>query len=627
MKRFTFIILTAVFIINTSNGWGRHHFQENIIVIGDSISDLGNAPPEEVTFIPPLKVVGQPPLTDGVTYTYILARNLGIPNLTPSTQGGSNQAYVSAETELNIVVNTQTILSMRNQVNQISPQLSRSYPVIVFGGVNDIANVLFNKSPPPIPSPQQVATNIVEVVKEVKRRGFKTIFVSNLPDLGRPPAVKIAAPIIGITPEELTAISMNTNQSLKTLLADLSINVIEVDIFSLNEEVLNHPEIYLLEDTFPDPRANLSGLAFFYDGFHPSEALHTIIADYYCSLFSAPVSYGTLAQVPFSFFRQISPSVQQQLPPFQPSHKCLSIYPFLSGNYAPLLKKEIFTGGDMNTHGGDVVLGLTQRLTSFFTWGLAGSYARDHSDRDRACKDFSFNTNTWSALLSSSFHFCRGYVNTIFSANWLDFTDIKRSFILGPAKLRNHGDTRGQLYTGAAYGSYNVYRYQDLFSTGPITSLEYQWTKVHGYSESGASIGNLQYQNQRNQSFAAGLGWQLNWSDKIGPTKVLSQYGINLTATINRQWLRTRRGIRFREKSISGPWGTWPFEMERSTYFSGTLNSYLEFYQKWIASLGYFVNAGSHNMSEHRITLSLTLPLGKGRPCDAECALKNPNTP
>lgn len=602
----------SILSINIDTIYAADSFPKDIIIIGDSLSDLGNAPPTSVTIDFPLDIANNvSPITNGVTYAFLLANKLNSSALTPSSLGGTNYAYSGAETFFEPIVNTKLVPSMHTQVQQISSSLSKKSPVFIFGGANDFIGVILGRDPGPFPTGAQVAQRVSEIVSEVRSKGFKTIVVSNLPDLGRPPLLRLNPPLSAI----LTASTIEFNESLNTILAAQQDHVILADISSLFEEIINHPEIYHLSDAQPNVHDNLNGYAFYYDGFHPAQVQHSILADYYAALVMAPVYTGTLAEDPFSLFRQQYTSIQQQLFPLQPCHECGTIYPFISGNYAPFLRQHINSIGISKTSGGDITLGLTQKCFENLTVGAAVSYAADHNT-GRYANDFCFDVSSVSGSLFGSLTGCRWYVNGIFSADWLDFSDIKRSFILGPVKQNAHGSTDGQLYGGLINGGYYVYQSEDSFFTGPIASVEYQYIHVDGYKESGAVVGNLEYKKQWNNSLVLGLGWEFDWNYPLecpiefcyAPPVV--EYGATVSLSANHQYLKGKRDIIFREISLSGVWGAWPVQMDRSTYVSGIANFYAEFSNDMVFSLGYFFNTGSFSMSEHRITAGITLPFG-----------------
>jgi hypothetical protein len=482
--------------------------------------------------------------------------------------------------------------------------------VVLQGGANDF---FFGGAYGGITGPES-AQNYVSIIKALQAKKFKTIVAANLIDLAASPfvqAVGLAVPSHAFT--------VDFNKTLQQLLSKQKKDVLVVDAFSLLNDLIAHPKQYEFSSIVNPPLASPPGhFLFWYDGIHPSELAHQIIADYFAAILHAPVCVGTLAEVPFSVFRQQNTAIRQQLYPLQPLHAEKCIYPFVSGNYAPLLKHNTFSSGNEDMWGGNVTVGLTDRIAKDWTLGIAGSYAIDH-DGCRCGPDFSFDLNTGTLSLFGSYYPSRGYVNAIGDVSWLNFDDIHRQFNLGPAHFRTHGDTHGHLYGGAVNGSYFVYKENDRLSTGPLALIEYQAVRVDGYQEKGARIGNLAYKRQRNQTLVAGLGWEVDWN--ITPTTIT--YGINASLTANRQSLTNERDIKFREKSIEGVWGRWPYKNKRTTYASGTVNFFTEFSNKVVLSLGYFANIGTFDMSEHNLTAGITFPIGG---CKKEACKKEKET-
>jgi phospholipase/lecithinase/hemolysin/uncharacterized protein YhjY with autotransporter beta-barrel domain len=571
-------------------------FPKKLVVLGDSLSDAGNTPPSFTPALPGIALVFTP-RTNGQTFPVYLAPQLGIKQITASNSGGTDFAETGAMT-----VNIEPVPSFVNpiisQVSQIGSNVSRKKSVVILqGGANDF---FFGAAYGGITGPQS-AQNYVSIIKALQAKKFKTIVAANLIDLATSPFVQS----VGLSvPSHAFTVDFNT--TLQQLLSKQKKNVLVVDAYSLLNDIIAHPKQYEFSSIGNPPLTSVPGhFLFWYDGIHPSQLAHQIIADYFAAILHAPVCVGTLAEVPFSVFRQQNTAIRQQLYPLQPLHAEQCIYPFVSGNYAPLLKHNTYSSGKEEMWGGNVTVGLTDRIAKHWTLGVAGSYAIDH-DGCRCGPDYSFDLNTATLSLFGSYYPSRGYVNAIADVSWLDFDDIHRQFKLGPAHFRTKGDTDGHLYGGAVNGSYFVYKENDTLSTGPLALIEYQAVRVDGYHEKGARIGNLAYKRQRNQTLVAGLGWEVDWN--ITPTTIT--YGVNASLTANRQWLSNERDIKFREKSIEGIWGRWPYKNKRITYASGTVNFFTEFSNKVVLSLGYFANIGTFDMSEHNLTAGITFPIG-----------------
>lgn len=562
-------------------------FPEGMVVIGDSISDVGNTPD-----IGPLGPIANAlsPITNGQTWPVFVYYHLGLGTaLTPSTEGGAGFAQSGAITNIfNPALGIQSILS---QAAAIPSSFSRDFPVFIEGGYNDVNFTMRTGS--------EGAAAFMEVIKAVGQKKFKYRIVFNLFDIGR-------APTNNATAEAVTSYVNSFNQSLRNLVGQEKEAVLLVNFYALANDILDNPGKYHFTNTTIATPLNSSpaGFFFFYDGIHPTEAVYRILADYVSSMLLAPPCVGALAEVPFSQARQHNASLKQQLFPLQPRHLEKKIYPFIAGNYVPLLEHETFAKTKQQANGGEVIAGFTDRIAEHWTLGLAGSYSRDHN---KCGSNFSYSLANGAASLFGVYHPARGYIRGIADVCWLRYSDIDRQFFLGPVKNRTHAKTSGRLYGGFLDGAYFVIKQGETIYSGPLVTFEYQYARVDGFKESGADFGNLAYKHQNSHSFVTGLGWEVDWNYK--PEKI--QYGVNGSISVNRQWIKNSRELRFRETSLPEGLAKWPYDSERFTYASGLVNAYTEFANHFVLSLGYLFNIGSSRLSEQVVTLGMTMPIGK----------------
>lgn len=574
------------------------HFPKELIIIGDSLSDSGNSRPS--LFIQNAMVFDRyAPITDGTTWPVILAQELEAKTLTPSSQGGTNFAFVGALTSGSFVFFPNPSLTQQEQ--SLSSKLNRNSPVFVFGGAN---NIFFD--PATTHPGDGAAIDVANILQDLHDKHFKNLVVFHLPDLGKLPSA-------GASAAEYTFNSLLFNSVLQQQLEDKSFPVIQVDLFSVFNALIADPQAFGLNNStgHPDP-APLSGtppggFVFWYDGTHPSEASHQLIADYVFSILSAAECYATLAELPFSVLREQRTNIHQQLAPMQPPHQIRRIYPFVSGSYSPQLLPPFSDSCDgHDTFGGDVCVGLTDRITDAWTVGVAGTYALNSSECHERRNKCEFDLNAGILSLFAGFNRKHGYVNGIFNVAWLDYDDIKRKFHTGPHVSRAHGDTNGIDYDAEVYGAYYIWSYAS-FRTGPMADLNFQRVMVDGYKESGADFGNLRYKDQGNSIFATGLGWEANANFDFKGVGFFT----DLFITANRQWLGKERHIHLAEVSIPESDGAWPVRAPRNTFVSAGINFSTIFKNQLIASIGYTINAGTFDMSEHFFTAGLTMPVGK----------------
>ncbi len=635
--------------------------EQQIVIIGDSLSDSGNSQPLPA-FIPGengyLILPRYAPLSDGSTWPVVLAYDMGAKRLKPSISGGTNFAYVGAFTEGSNPFPLLSIPSLLNQVEMIPDNLNRKSPVFTFGGAN---NILFTQSDSPELIGAQAAQGMVHVLEAVNNKNFKTLILMNLPDLSRLPADELPP-----GSDYYRAASLAFNKALQNQLETLNVPVLQLDMYSLFDEIYASPTKYgfisngaapapsmctnngsgltcysegcqrcveepvnpaipliplnftntqlfgtsipLSEDATYYLGSSTSGYPFWYDETHPTQYAHDIIADYVNSIISAPSCFISLAQLPNSIIREQNTHIRQELNPLQAAHEQGLPYLFIAGDYSPLENAPYNNCcSTREASGGIFTIGVTDRISTFWTIGAAYSYSANGDECQKEYNKCSFDLQSNILSLFSGYEREHGYVNIIFNSAWLDYDQINRWFSTGPASHQAKADTHGMDYSGYVYGSY-YFNPIACMKTGPRMDINYQFVSVNGYKEYGSDIGNLQFKGFNNQILSTGLGWELQLQNKLGCCMLVSDMYISA----NRQWINTSKNVYFREESLLGIWGAWPVELPSNNYASGGMNFSTVFY-RITTSLGYTFNVGSHGMSEHFITAGCSIPLGKAK--------------
>lgn len=593
-------------------------FPEEIIVIGDSASDSGNSRPQPPGFYWIAETYA--PIGSGETAVVYLAEKFGAKRLRPSTQGGTNFSYLGATT-INYD-NASPIGPLRDvnpslasQVASLPENLNRKNPVIVQGGFNDFVFL------PPLPdnvtnlSGTRVGTQMADVVQSIHDKGFKTIVVSNLPDLAEIPYIvnNGLSSIFGPAAKEF-------NESLYSKLKEKRLKVFVGDFRSLFKAISDDPEQYGFTTFIGTPPlvttqvppgdvtfggSPIAGYAFWYDGLHPTDSLHIVSADYLYALLSAPKYYAALAELPFGMLREFRTNIRQQLYPVQSRHQLCTFYPFLSGNYTPLLQPPHSDNChiDGDGWGGDIAAGVTNRISENLTLGVAGGYSDNIFEYSDQGNDYHLSISSGIFSFFAGCVGCNYYLNGIVDFAWLDFRDINRKFFTGPASHKAHAKTKGMDYDAEIYGAYYVVC-NPCFRTGPLVQLNYQTVSVDGFTESGSDIGNLEFKKQSNNIFATGLGWEVNFIQTVQ----CIEFTTDIYVTGNRQWLGETQNLHFREVSLSGVFGTWPISRQKTNFISGGIDVSSAFGCGVTTTLGYNFNVGNHQTSEHFLTLGVNFP-------------------
>ncbi len=148
----------------------------------------------------------------------------------------------------------------------------------------------------------QSVKNVAMAVTNLALQGAGTIAVANLPDLGRTPL-----PIQQGTSLVATAFSIGFNVILEKTLEQLQgalrskalkVDIVQVDLFSVGEAVAKNPQKFgftnlttplITNLTAPNPQG-----FFYWDDFHPTTQVHTLIANAFEQALSKPTGSKVL---------------------------------------------------------------------------------------------------------------------------------------------------------------------------------------------------------------------------------------------------------------------------------------------------------------------------------------------
>lgn len=597
---------------------------DQIVVLGDSLSDSGNFT-EITTVISGASLIVSPnaPRTDGTTWPVWLAENLNAKRLLPSSQNGTNFAFVGALTSgtptnfpPGIVIPSLTVQAA--QAVQAKPRIPCDSPIFVWGGGNNLLEV----NPVPPNQGTHSANDIVSILQGLHKNGFDTLVTFNLPNLGRIPVTsKLIDPPAIILQGEIF------NSVLSKGLAQQSFPILGIDMYALFEDVISHPSAYgftnvtqATPSTIINPLTKevlslgspTDGYLFMYDGEHPTQKTHRTIADFIYTTIRAPYFFTDLSQKAFAVSREIMTNIRQQTFAVQPCHECGVIYTFVNGDYSPLLDPPELQHSKNRSHhdGGNVTYGLTYNFNHSLMIGICGSYAsHDFENRAHLMKSKT-ELSTNAASVFGSYQDCYGYINAAFTTSWHDFHSIRRHFKTGFASHKNQGKTHGIDYHGELSGAYLFFQPFCNLATGPLLDLNYQWVSIDGYKEKHGRIGNLQYKHFDNQIFTTGLGWEIKYyfESMCGCQPI--DFVADAYLTGNRQWLEKTKHIRFRQISFGESFGEWPVEVtRRNNYVSAGLSLAADVKGLGIFNVGYNLNVGNLDIAEHVITFGVTTPI------------------
>lgn len=267
----------------------------SLFVFGDSLSDPGNLFALTGNQFPPSPPYFNGRFSNGPIWADLLPNRLG---LTPDQV--SNFAVGGATTGRDnglspFLPPTLDLPGLRDEIAQFTNSLGNAGAdpnglYTLWAGSND----LFNLPNDPGAIPSVIATavdNIATSIITLAQRGADSFLVANLPDLGLLPRSRSA----GLS-ESATAISTAFNSALSTALSPLeqtlSIDIVEVDIFSLTRELATRPSEFgftnVTDPLIQQVNPTNPNEFFFWDDTHPTARVHELIADVFqTTLFSA----------------------------------------------------------------------------------------------------------------------------------------------------------------------------------------------------------------------------------------------------------------------------------------------------------------------------------------------------
>jgi outer membrane lipase/esterase len=233
---------------------------ERIVVIGDSLSDMGNA--------------GR--FSNGPVWVEQLAERLQVP-LRPSEAGGTNFAIGGARLDP-----ASGPSALPAQVERLA---QRDVPAqgtlfIVFGGGNDLLAAVGDPEGEAMVSTAALA--LQEILLRLVKAGATDILVPNLPDVGMTPAVRAYG---GAARRRARALSERFRRDVEAVVDGVarrlagSARIVRLDVWALAERTLARPgDAGFTNVTEPCQMARSCEGALFWDGVHPTSYAHGRLA-------------------------------------------------------------------------------------------------------------------------------------------------------------------------------------------------------------------------------------------------------------------------------------------------------------------------------------------------------------
>ena len=267
-----------------------------VYAFGDSLSDAGN-----VAFAT-LGVVPQAPYSDGRftngdVWVQDLARNLGLPAVKPSLEGGTDYAYGGALTGTTPVhtANPTDLPSQLAQFEANVPHPAANALYTVWAGSNDVLDIAnaTETAAQQVASVQQAAGNEAAVISGLIAHGAKDLVVMDVPDLGKTP-YETARPLTAAASSVL-AQDFNTDlgAAIRQIMATSGASIDTINTYGLLDAAIADPSAYGLTNvteplwngtltsstsgTLAATGAAQSGYLFF-DSLHPTATGHALLA-------------------------------------------------------------------------------------------------------------------------------------------------------------------------------------------------------------------------------------------------------------------------------------------------------------------------------------------------------------
>lgn len=507
-----------------------------LYVFGDSLSDNGNL----------FRLTGQPPapyyqgrFSNGVTYAERLPGLLGF-TYVPSTNFAVGGALTDTTHNSGL-----PNLGMQSQVNNFlssGKTIGARDLVVVWGGANDYFATLNtiatqSQTQAQVTITNQITSTIGNLAGEVQalvRAGAREVIVPNLPLLGAAPSISASGASASAAGNLITT---NHNSNLATTMGSvgrgLGANIYLIDTAALFTDMQSNPSKYGLTNTTAQciqTAACVGGSAatqaqyLFWDGVHPTAAVHEIYATYVAAnltgtaVQSAP---GRLAEATARGFASDISARQyarrggaggmslagSALPgTTQGGDKDKPFAVFIAANYGWGERDSTATEAALDYTDTAITIGADYRLGSQFLIGGALGYGMSDGKIGSGLgkvEQNSFRGAVYASLFSDAW-----YIDASATAGMNDFDKITRNtgFVGAPSVS---ADASGNTVTAGLEAGY-LFKMGD-FAFGPLGGFRYSVYSVDGYTESGFAGVARQVDKQRFTSFIARAGVQANY--------------------------------------------------------------------------------------------------------------------
>jgi len=574
-----------------------------LTAFGDSYTDIGNAGPIPVPYCVTMEEPPYAPDTNpgGKIWVQDVAATLCLP-LKPSSQGGTDYAF-SDNTSAQVLGQVQAYVNFPNAA------ASCKNLFVVQPAVADLAVPLFmpvNFFSAPV---EPVVNNIVASLKTLQGAGARYTILPNGIDISELPVAIFFEGIFGRSRVPAAELSSSFNAALLAAVNNLCFDVIQVDSYGLQHEVIDDPASFGFTNvttacccgapTFCTTTPGGDCSTFYYWDFaNPTGAAHQLFADYVTSVLSGPQCFAQLAETPLGAIFAHNVTIKQQLAPVRADCSLKEPYIFVGGNYSPHLERAATCWpnvGRQRAKSFTVAVGGIYPCSDTSVVGLSYGFTRP-TTKDQSCCPEKIMLNTISTF--ANFYNTNYYVTLLLQASALH-ADMQRSFNLAAKKTLACGSTHGNQFGLSTDGAY-------YFLTGchgkmgVIGDIDYNRIKVKGYTEQGAGVANLRYCDRVRNSIVTGIGLQgIFETDLCGGSFVANMFMLG-----NKDW-KQGGDVRFNVATLPGSHARLPACRPHEVFGSIGLDLNFAHCCGAVLTAGYHARFGKAHLQDQVVSFSL----------------------
>jgi phospholipase/lecithinase/hemolysin len=247
--------------------------------------------------------IGGHHFTNGATWAEVLARSLGLAgNARPAFIGAgaksNNYAVGGARAVANYPCRFNLPAQVLKYLDESSTTSPNSWVGIEIGG-NDVRDALLAASVGQDPAPylESALASVGQNIGMLYASGARRFFLLNVPDIGKTPAVRALGPAAVAGGAALSAAYNGGLEQLRQQLQGLpGSDVRIVDIYTTLNDVVANPQAFGFanaSDTCVTPevapfKCTRPDSYVFWDGIHPTKAIHALIAAQVLATITAP---------------------------------------------------------------------------------------------------------------------------------------------------------------------------------------------------------------------------------------------------------------------------------------------------------------------------------------------------